>query len=59
MATPVNTSRALDNSLDLKFLAIGDSGVGKVSYSFRIISQKFRFRRLDMFIKSICRRRIY
>jgi hypothetical protein len=31
MATLVNTSRALDNILDFKFLAIGDSGVGKVS----------------------------
>lgn len=31
MATAVNMSRALDNHLDLKFLAIGDSGVGKVS----------------------------
>jgi hypothetical protein len=36
MATAVNMSRAMDNYLDLKFLAIGDSGVGKVSNEFRI-----------------------
>jgi hypothetical protein len=30
MATAENISRAMDNCLDFKFLAIGDSGVGKV-----------------------------
>jgi len=31
MVTTVNKACAMDNYLDLKFLAIGDSGVGKVS----------------------------
>ncbi len=60
MTTLVNTSHALDNIIDLKFLAIGDSGVGKVSHSFLTISHGIiYFRQLDMYIESICRWGIY
>jgi hypothetical protein len=44
--------RAIDNThLDLKFLAIGDTAVGKVRNLFRIILNYFSL--IDMFIKSI------
>jgi len=42
MTTSDNNARATDNSLDLKLLAIGDSGVGKVK-SKQVKTKNFRF----------------